>query len=269
MKKTSLFTLALGFLFAGASVFAGDIDEVAAKNFRTVKQTSFKPGEKLRYRFTYGVFDAGEAVLSVTRVGKQVHGRELWNMKGVGRTISAFEWFYKVYDRYESYMDAKGMFPWLFVRRVDEGGYKINQDYTFFQHQNKVDNGEGKEFTTPEMVQDMISAFYYARTLDLKNAKIGDHFDMNIFMDDEIWPTKIEYRGIEDVRIRKGKFRCYKFVPVVQEGRVFSKDDALEVWITADGNKIPILAKAKIQVGSIKMHLVDWEGLANPMARVN
>jgi hypothetical protein len=256
-----------------AAAFAGNIGGPDSyleetKTFKEVKHTAFQPGEKLRYRMTYGVFDAGEAVLTVTKSGKQVQGRELWNVKGIGRTISAFEWFYKVYDRYESYIDAKGVFPWVFTRRVDEGGYKIEQDYTFYQHQNKVDNGDGKKFTTPDMVQDMISAFYYARTIDFSNAKIGDRFKITIFMDDELFPTEIEYRGKEIIKTRTGKYRCHKFRPVVQEGRVFNSPDDLEVWITDDGNKIPIMARANIKVGSVKMHLVEWEGLVNPMARV-
>ncbi len=238
-------------------------------NFKRVENNAFQPGEKLIYRLTYGFFDAGEAVLSVDESDKVVNGRKLWRVKGVGRTISAFEWFYKVNDRYESYMDAEGMFPWLFVRRVNEGGYIINQDYTFFQHQNKVDNGEGKKFDVPDLVQDMISSFYYARTLDYDNAKIGDRFLVNIFLDDELYPTQIKYLGKEIVKTRKGKFRCHKFAPVVQEGRVFNSEEDLTVWITDDENKIPIVAKANIKVGSMKMHLVEWEGLANSMAKVN
>jgi len=54
----------------------------------------------------------------------------------------------------------------------------------------------------------------------------------------------------------------------VQEGRVFNSEKDLTVWITDDKNKIPIMAKADIKVGSKKMHLVDWEGLSNPMAKV-
>ena len=160
------------------------------------------------------------------------------------------------------------MIPWVFKRRVDEGGFKINQDYTFFQHKNKVENEKGKTFDVPNMVQDMISSFYYARTLDFDNAKKGDTFSVDIFLDDEIFPTKIKYLGKEVIRTRKGKFRCHKFEPVVEQGRVFKDDDALTVWITADGNKIPIMAKAKIQVGIVKMHLVKWDNLANPMAYV-
>ena len=261
--KTATFLIAI-FLFGG--VFNGNAEQV--ENFRTVSNGAFQPGEKLTYRLSYGILDAGEAVLTVDESEKSVKGRKLWRVRGVGKTISAFEWFYKVNDVYESHVDAQGMFPWLFIRRVNEGGYKINQDYTFYQHKKVVDNGEGKKYKVPFMVQDMISSFYYARTIDYSNAKIGDKFTVNIFLDNELYPTKIKYMGKETVKIRKGKFRCMKFVPVVQEGRVFNSEEDLTVWITDDANRIPILAKAKIKVGSLKMHLVSWENLKNVMAKV-
>lgn len=268
MKKALILSLVLSMNLA----FANDIESLeentSTDNFQKVKNIAFAPGEKLTYRLSYGLLDAGEAVLTVDNTSKKVRGRELWKVRGVGKTISAFEWFYKVNDIYESYMDKEGMFPWLFVRRVNEGGYIINQDYTFYQHKKVVDNGKGKKFGVPNMVQDMISAFYYARTLNYDNAKVGDIYGVNIFLDDELYPTKIKYKGKEIVKTRRGKVRCHKFAPVVQEGRIFKSEDDLTIWITDDENKIPIVAKAKIQVGSLKMHLVKFENLKNPLAFV-
>lgn len=271
MHKIAFVMSALAFTFTAAA-YNKDIATTQQteedNKIINIKQTAFKPGEKLTYRLTYGVFDAGEATLQVVETKKTVKGRKLWRMIGKGKTVSAFEWFYKVDDLYETYMDANAMVPWVFKRRVDEGGHKINQDYTFFQHKNKVETEKGETHKVPDKVQDMISAFYYARTLDFSKAKKGDKFLVNIFLDDELTPTQIKYLGKETIRTRKGKFRCHKFAPVVVEGRIFPNEDAMRVWITDDGNKIPILAKAKIQVGTIKMHLVRWEGLRNPMARV-
>ena len=273
MQKLILAITALSFAaIANADPITDETVETAIVEdgdaFRDLKQKAFKPGEKLVYRMTYGVWDAGEATLQVLPTKRTVKGRQLWRVRGVGKTISAFEWFYKVNDVYESYVDTKSIVPWVFKRRVDEGGFKINQDYTFFQHKNKVKTEKGKEFEVPSKVQDMISAFYYARTLDFSNAKKGDIFEVPIFLDDEIFDTKIKYLGKEVIKTRKGKFRCHKFSPLVEQGRVFKSDDALVAYITDDGNKIPIMAKAKIQVGTIKMHLVQWEGLANPMSYV-
>ncbi len=236
--------------------------------FRDVKNESFKSGEELRYRIHYGMIDAGEAVLTVNKSDKKVMGRELLHMEGTGRSLGAFDWFFKVRDRYETYMDSQSLFPWLFIRRVNEGGYEINQDYTFLQNKKKIDLGDGKTMDAPEYIQDMISSFYYARTLDFSNVKKGDMFTINTICDGELFPLKIKYMETETIHLRKGKYRCMRFVPVVLTGRIFKNNEDLSVWITDDKNKIPILAKAKIWVGSIKAEVVEFKNLANPIARV-
>lgn len=235
--------------------------------FRKVKNNSFKAGEKLTYRLHYGFVDAGEATLEVKETKKTINGRKLLHAVGKGKSISAFDWFFKVRDRYETYLDKDGVFPWIFIRRVYEGGFEINQDYTFYQHKKKVNTGD-KKVDVPANVQDMISAFYYARTLDFSNAKVGDEFDIDCIVDGEVWPLKIRYKGKETIKVRKGKFKCLKFVPVIQEGRIWKDEDDLKVWITDDANKIPLLAKTKILVGSIKMELTDYEGLMAPISKI-
>jgi hypothetical protein len=234
--------------------------------YPAITNKAFQTGEKLRYRISYGIIDAGEAVLEVNSTTKKGNERELLHVKGIGRTLGGFNSFFKVNDTYESYIDKKGCFPWFFVRRVDEGGYKITQDYTFYQHLEKVNNGTGKEFKTPIGIQDMMSSFYYARNLDFTNLKQYDVFEFKCFMDDETYLLKIKYIGDELIHIRKGKFNCHKFVPVVQTGRYFKSEDDVNFWITNDANKIPVLIRAKIPVGTVKMHLVEWEGLKNVLS---
>jgi hypothetical protein len=258
MKKLLIVSgiVALGLGFNSASLIS----------YPSAKTNSFKSGEKLRYRVTYGFMDAGEAILSVNETSKKGAGRSLYHVKGEGRTLGGFNLFYKVEDTYESYLDKQGAFPWYFKRRVNEGGYKISQDYTFKQDKQRVNNGE-KDFKVPLGIQDMISSFYYARTLDFENMKKGQITSFNCFMDDEIWPLKVKFVEKEEINIRKGKFDCLKFVPVVQEGRYFKNEDDVEFWVTNDKNRIPVLVKAKIPVGTIKMHLVEWEGLKYKLAK--
>ena len=120
---------------------------------------------------------------------------------------------------------------------------------------------------TPEFVQDMLSAYFYARTVDYSKAKKGDIFTIMTLIDDEIFHLKMKYIGKETIEIGAGKFRCIRFAPVVQKGRVFKKEEDLSVWISDDANHLPILAKAKILVGSIKMELTEYSGLANPISK--
>lgn len=234
---------------------------------RELEQSAFKAGEKLRYRMHYGMVDAGEAVLEVRNSTRGVLNRDLYHVVGTGKTLPAFDLFFKVRDRYETYIDKDGIFPWIFIRRINEGGYTKEQDYVFHQHKEIVDNGKGEKFEVPSGIQDMLSTLYYCRTLDLNNLEDGEIISMQTFLDDEVYDYDIRFVGRETIKIRKGTFDCLKFTPVVQEGRVFKNEEDLQVWITDDKNRIPVLAKAKIVVGSIKMQLVDYEGLANPIAK--
>lgn len=257
-SKLAIFTvLLLSFISVSSS---------SGPKYPEIPNTSFKTGEKLRYRISYGMIDAGEATLEIQSTSKKGSNRDLYHIEALGKTLGGFNSVFKVDDRYETYLDKESIMPWFFVRRVDEGGYKIKQDYTFRHHSEKVDNGKGKSFKVPMGVQDMISSFYYARTLDFKNIKKGKVYSFPCFMDDELFTLKIKYAGDQIISIRKGKFKCMKFVPVVQTGRYFKNEEDVNFWVTKDKNHIPILVKAKIPVGSVKMHLVGWSGLRNDLS---
>lgn len=231
--------------------------------------TAFKPGEVLTYRMHYGMINAGVAVLEVKPELIEVNKRKVYHIVGNGYTTGATDVFFKVRDRYETYMDKDALIPWLFVRRVDEGGYKFSQDYVFNHYTKKVDIGKDQKVDVPFGIQDMVSAFYSARNLDLSNAKEGDVFSLNCFLDKEIWPLKIRFMGREVITTDLGKFKALKFRPIVQKGRVFKKEEDLNVWITDDANHIPVRAQAEILVGSIKMDLASYSGLAAPISKIS
>lgn len=239
------------------------------ENLPNAPNTAFNQGEVLSYRLHYGALNAGVAVLEVKPQLLDISGRKVMHIVANGYSHGAADWFFKVRDRYETYMDKDAMVPWLFVRRVDEGGYKFSQDYVFNHYTKKVDVGNGEKFDIPIGVQDMVSAFYTARSLDLSNAKPGDLFSLTSFVDKEVWPVKIKFIGRETIDTDIGKYKCLKFRPVVQKGRVFKHEDDLNVWISDDKNHIPMRVQANILIGSIKMDITSAVNLANPTAKVN
>ena len=230
--------------------------------------TAFKAGEILSYRLHYGVMDAGVILMEVKPEVLEVAGRKVYHIVGNGYSKGTFDWFFKVRDRYETFIDKDAMLPLMFVRRVYEGGYTINQDYTFNHYTNKVDVGGGEKIEIPAGTQDMISAFYSARNLDLTNAKEGDIFTINSIVDKEIWPLKIRYVGKEKITCDIGTYNCVKFRPIVQKGRIFKSEDDLNVWLTDDKNHVPLRAQAKLLVGSIKLDITSVKNLANPTSEI-
>ncbi len=231
--------------------------------------TAFKEGEVLAYRLHYGIIDAGVAILEVKPAIMEISGRQVYHVVGNGYSKGTFDWFFKVRDRYETFIDKDAMVPWMFVRRVDEGGVKFSQDYVFNHYTKKVDVGAGEKYDVPVGIQDMLSAFYAARNLDFSEAKEGDVFALNSFIDKELWPVKMRFIGRETIKCEIGTYKCLKFAPIVQKGRVFKSEEDLTVWITDDKNHIPLRAQAKILVGSVKMDITSASNLANESSKVN
>ena len=263
-----LFAITVSFVLQNEKISLpkGGIEgRLAFDTLRKLKNEAFKRGEILKYRMHYGFINAGEAVLQILEENRQVGGRNTFHIVGLGNTNSSFDLFFKVRDRYETYLDEDAILPWLFIRRVNEGWYKIEQNQIFNHYRNTMDM-DGKKFDIPDNVQDMISSFYFARTIDYTNAKEGDVFEFPCFVDDQVWPLRIKFMGRETIKSDIGKIRCIKFRPVVQKGRVFKKEEDMNAWISDDKNRIPIRAEAKVLVGSIKMDLTEYSGLANPLA---
>ena len=128
------------------------------QDFRKMKNEAFVRGEKLTFRAFYesaltGQVNAGKASLEVGKEVKKIGGRNTYHIIGEGRSTGAFNFFFKVVDKFETYIDEDGLFPWLFIRRTREGGYKKDDDITFDQNDGKA---VSRNATTrlPENVQD-------------------------------------------------------------------------------------------------------------------
>lgn len=103
---------------------------------------------------------------------------------------------------------------------------------------------------------DIISAVYYSRNLDFENMQIGEQIQMDIFLDQEIYPINFTYLGIETIKVKGiGHFECVKFSVMLIGGETFEEGDRMNVWATNDENRIPVYAESPIIVGSVKMRL--------------
>ena len=242
------------------------------KTFCQEKQVAFKGGEWLRYKMSYsGFLRAGSAILEVEE--KEYNGKKVFYTKGTGWTSGMIKWFFEVDDKYESFFDKDSIKPYLFKRKIDEGGYKkhritsFNYDYNTAYIQDFILQ---KDTTvTFSKVQDMLSSFYYLRNKDVSKLKTGDEIKLDMFMDSQIYPFKLRFLGKEILKTKFGKVKTLIFRPLVQSGRVFKAQESVTIWITDDLNKIPIKMKADLAVGSLRAELEQFKGLANTFGKTN
>jgi Protein of unknown function (DUF3108) len=256
--KISLVVLVATFIF-GFSV--GDSDQ--NDEFRKVENNAFKEGEKLTFELNYGFVTAGIAVMQIPKI-KRISGREAYHITFEVNSVPSFDWIYKVRDRYESYLDVEGLFPWRFEQHIREGGYTRDFSAFFDQRKGKAKTSEG-EYDIPKYVNDIISAFYIARTFDYSEMKIGDKIRMQNFYKDKVYDLDVKYRGEETIDTPAGTFDCIIVEPLVKEGGLFKHDGDIIIWLTNDIVKMPVKVRTKIVIGHVEAILSDYEGIAGEL----
>lgn len=254
MKK--LFYLFAMILFAGNSV---------AQGLDYLNTSTFKEGETLKYKLKYGFITAAEATIKVLTTDVKFNNKPTYHLMAHGSTSGTFDIFYKVRNRYDSYIDKNDYTPYLYTENIRENKYRRSDKVRFYQNERKIVGKKGTFKSTVSQTFDLVSAYYFTRNLDLSSVKVGDNITINYFLDDEVTPLSIQYLGKETIKTDLGKIRCLKFSPSIKPGRIFRKDSRIYLWVSDDANRIPVKAQAEVLVGAINMEITSATGLVKPL----
>ena len=239
----------------------------AGDDFCGVKNTAFQYNEQLTFRVYYtlwGVYiGAGEA--NFTTSIEQLNGHTVYHIIGDGKTYSFYDNFFKVRDKYETYIDTGTLQPFKFIRNVDEGGYKIYENVSFNKTTNTAVTNKGV-YIVPGCVQDVLSAIYYARNIDFSKLKPDDKIPFSMFLDNEVYNLYIRYLGKEIIKTKYGKFKAIKFKPLLIKGTIFEGGEKMTVWVSDDANHIPLRVESPISVGSVKVDMMDFRNRRSPLS---
>ncbi len=255
------------FLVALIALFLIHTGQAHSQGFCEGKNTCFKNGENVSFYVFYtfaGIWvHAGTARFIVTQ--ERLDNKPVWHFDGTGTSLSNYDFIYKVRDRYQSYVDTNTMQPLKFVRDVDEGKYKKTELVTFNKKDNTAHTADGKSFKVPACIHDVMSQVYYARNLDFDKYKPNDTIPFDIFLDNEIHRVYIRYLGRETIKSKYGKFKCLKIKPLLLTSSMFEGGEKMTVWISDDGNRLPIRIESGISVGSVKVDMMMYQNLRYPL----
>jgi uncharacterized protein DUF3108 len=219
----------------------------------------------LKYRVFYDSWltawiTAGTGIVEVKEDNKKFNGRDTYHMMIEGRSHGMFNLFFKVRDRFESYVDEEALVPWKFVRRTREGGFKKDDEVVFDQVKHTA-KSRTMERSVPPNVQDIVSAFYVMRNLDFDSLQIDAELSVQFFLDDSVYNSKIRYRGKDKVKTKAGRFKALKFQPMMATGEVFDNEYPMTIWVSDDKNHIPLLVESEVIIGSVTIELTQYKNL--------
>ncbi len=235
---------------------------------------AFQAGEKLVYRVYYSsaIIDAtaGEAVLTINKEQLSFPGKKekipVLKISGIGYSKGLFDFFYPVRDTFESHVNPNTLLPYKFKRATHEGGYNRTDLVWFFRDSLKARSSR-KIIDIPPDLHDMLSALYYMRLVGAENFNADSMYTVNFYLDDSVYYSAIKYLGKDTIKTNFGRLPTLKFAPMMATGEVFAKKYPMFVWVSDDQNHVPLLASSEVIVGSIKMELIHYKNLKNPLVK--
>jgi hypothetical protein len=234
-------------------------DSLETFNLRSVDQRAFGVGERLVFDVNYGFLTAGEAVISIPGLDT-LDGRACYRVVFEVNSLPSFSWIYRVEDRYYTFIDVAAIMPWRFEQHIREGNYRRDFVADFDQYHHLAKTTEG-DYAVPPYVHDIMSAFFYARTMDYSQSKPGDVFTLFNFYKDKTNELGVKFLGRQELEVEAGTFRTIVVEPMVKEGGLFKSEGRIVVWMTDDDLKVPIRVNTKVVIGSIDTELREFSGL--------
>lgn len=253
MKRIiTILALAVSFVFA---------KETAAKDFRN---------ETLQYVITYkwGLIhkDAGEATMSVQNQGDR------YRMTLTGKTKPWADKFYQVRDTLVSVVRKEGFKPQSYTKIAHEDG-KYSRDDIMYSYSGNIVGGKavrhrvskkGEKSSSEKMLTasgqtfDMLSVFYFLRTLDYDAMTQGKEVKASLFSGSKVELLTVRCVGKEKIKLRNKETVDAWHIKFnfTTEGKKKSSDD-INAWLAADGSFVPLEVVGNLPIGQVKCYLVS------------
>jgi hypothetical protein len=212
--------------------------------------------EKLFYDIRFGFIKGGEAVYQVNEIpgnnNNEVHAELHGYTTGFAKKI------YGVDDYFESYINKNDYLPTKSFKKLKEKNFRFNEEVTFDQENEKVFINKSGFQGVKKGICDVSSIMYH-----LQNSGKLDHLRLNQFIEIPFWDTgewymlTLKYTGTEVIKTCLGKKECIRLEPQKIAGRFFNKRNPMNIWITNDSKKLPVLMELNFTIGSVKCELKE------------
>lgn len=241
------------------------------------KKTAFQIGENIEYEVAYnwGFIWISAGKVSFTVKENTFVGKPVYHFYSYGTSSKSYDWFYKVRDTYQSFVDTSSLLTVWAGRSSSEGGYEVFENYIFDNSTNKLYSTTSTSkiprrndtLAITNCLTDVLSAIYFARNIDFSKCKINDKFPIFIVTVAKTYPLYIRYLGKDVVTTHDlHQYNCLKFSAKMVDGSIFKGGEDLIAWVTDDNNHLAVQVEAKILVGSIKANLTKAENTKSPLS---
>ena len=211
----------------------------------------FAVGERMEYDVKFSNIRVGSGTMEVTGIA-HVRGRETYHTVF---TVRGGNLFYRVNDRYESWIDTRTGNSLRYRQDQHEGSRDVERNFEFFPERAVfTENGEAEEPSVANPLDDG-SFIYFLRTIPLN---VGETYSFERYFRPDRNPVTIRVLRRERIRVPAGEFDAIVIQPVIKSRGLFGENGHAEVWLSDDENHIMLQMKSGLKIGSLNLYLKSY-----------
>jgi hypothetical protein len=191
---------------------------------------AFVPGERLDYGLRYGPVSIGTLTLE-TLPPETIGTDECWHFRADLELTRSFSWLFWANYRLEAWCRVSDMVTLRSYKRTREPRYRAEWTANYDPEQSVVGYSEGKTIPIDPSTRDLLSTWYYFRTLSLV---LGDTVRTALHVDRRNYRLVAVARAAKTVSTPAGVFDCIVVVPNAGGplGTVYLSDDEERVPVS-------------------------------------
>jgi len=204
-----------------------------------VTPVPFAVGEELVFRATFGGLPAGTARMRVEAIDT-VRGRPAY------RVVFAIEGgipFFRVRDRYESWIDVRTLSSLRHHQDISEGRYRRTTRYEIYPESAQY-RKQNEPWLRPSVADPLDDgSFIYA--VRIAGVRAGETRRSDRYFRPDRNPVVLTGVRRDTVTVDAGTFATTIVRPTIKTSGIFSENGDAQVWFTDDAHRYPVLVKAK------------------------
>ena len=208
----------------------------------------FAVGEELVYKATFGGLPAGQARMRVDGI-QLVRGRPAYH---VLFSIDGGVPFYRVHDRYESWIDVQTLASLRHTQSISEGRYSRNTRYEIFPERAAYQKDD--EPIEPSVANPLDDgSFIYA--VRIARMKVGETRRDDRYFRPDRNPVILTGLRNDTVTVNAGTFGTVVVKPSIKANGLFSENGDAQIWFSDDASRYPVQLKTKFSRFSLTLSL--------------
>ena len=213
-----------------------------------VLKVPYAVGERLEYDVKFGKLKVGSGSMEVEGVD-EVRGLQAWHTVF---QVKAGNFFYRVNDQFESWIDRATGNSLRFRQNLNEGRRDVERDFEIFPERSAfIERGDTLEKSVRNPLDDG-SFLYFLRTIPLV---IGETYTFERYFRPDRNPVTIKVLRRERIEVPAGTFDAIVVQPVIKTKGIFSENGHAEVWLADDSSRMMLQMKSGLSFGSINLYL--------------